>query len=50
MKPPYSQVIDFPQMVSVAHPNARYYFDRDVRCLKLFFERRYNFVVSPRTF
>jgi RIO kinase 2 len=42
-------VIDFPQMVSVAHPNARSYFDRDVRCLKLFFERRYNFVVSHLT-
>jgi len=41
-----AQVIDFPQMVSVAHPNARYYFERDVECLRLFFERRYDFQAS----
>lgn len=27
-------VIDFPQMVSVSHPNAREYFDRDVACIQ----------------
>lgn len=37
-------VIDFPQMVSVSHPNAEYYFDRDVACIKRFFERRFGFV------
>ena len=36
-------LIDFPQMVSVDHPNAQYYFDRDVQCVKRFFERRFHF-------
>ncbi|KAJ9644692.1 Serine/threonine-protein kinase rio2 [Coniosporium tulheliwenetii] len=34
---------DFPQMVSIDHPNAAYYFDRDVACVKRFFERRFHF-------
>ncbi|KAF2143831.1 uncharacterized protein K452DRAFT_350232 [Aplosporella prunicola CBS 121167] len=37
-------LIDFPQMVSIQHPNAEYYFDRDVACIKRFFERRFYFV------
>lgn len=37
-------IIDFPQMVSVDHPNAEMYFDRDINCIKRFFVRRYNFV------
>lgn len=37
-------IIDFPQMVSVSHPNAQFYFDRDVACIKRYFERRYHFV------
>ncbi|KAK7543215.1 RIO1 family-domain-containing protein [Phyllosticta citricarpa] len=37
-------LIDFPQMVSIDHPNAEYYFDRDVNCIKRFFERRFQFV------
>jgi RIO kinase 2 len=36
-------LIDFPQMVSVDHLNAEFYFDRDVGCIKRFFERRFNF-------
>jgi RIO kinase 2 len=36
-------LIDFPQMVSIDHVNAEYYFDRDVNCIKRFFERRFNF-------
>ena len=39
-------VIDFPQMVSTSHKNAAYYFNRDVECLRLFFERRYGFQAS----
>ena len=31
-------VIDFPQMVSMEHQNAEMYFDRDVNCIKRFFE------------
>ncbi|KAG7287864.1 hypothetical protein NEMBOFW57_007381 [Staphylotrichum longicolle] len=37
-------VIDFPQMVSMDHQNAEMYFDRDVACIKRFFERRFHFV------
>lgn len=36
-------IIDFPQMVSVSHANAEYYFDRDVDCIKRYFNRRYGF-------
>ncbi|PBP17406.1 serine/threonine protein kinase RIO2 [Diplocarpon rosae] len=36
-------LIDFPQMVSMDHANAEYYFDRDVNCIKRFFERRFHF-------
>lgn len=36
-------LIDFPQMVSVDHTNAPMYFDRDVNCIKRFFERRFHF-------
>lgn len=37
-------LIDFPQMVSIDHVNAEFYFDRDVSCVKRFFERRFHFV------
>ncbi|KEZ41137.1 Serine/threonine-protein kinase rio2 [Scedosporium apiospermum] len=37
-------LIDFPQMVSMEHRNAEMYFDRDVACVKRFFERRFHFV------
>lgn len=36
-------LIDFPQMVSISHPNAELFFDRDVDCLKRFFVRKYDF-------
>jgi RIO kinase 2 len=36
-------LIDFPQMVSVDHTNAEMYFDRDVNCIKRFFQRRFHF-------
>lgn len=36
-------IIDFPQMVSMEHPNAEMYFDRDVACIKRFFERKFHF-------
>ena len=36
-------IIDFPQMVSMDHPNAAMYFDRDVNCIKRFFDRRFHF-------
>lgn len=37
-------LIDFPQMVSMDHQNAEMYFDRDVNCIRQFFQRRFNFV------
>ncbi|RKF57415.1 Serine/threonine-protein kinase rio2 [Erysiphe neolycopersici] len=36
-------LIDFPQMVSMDHTNAEFYFDRDVNCIKRFFQRRFHF-------
>lgn len=36
-------IIDFPQTVSTTHMNAKYYFDRDVNCIKRFFQRRFGF-------
>lgn len=35
-------MIDFPQMVSVSHRNAKMYFDRDVECIFKFFKKRFN--------
>lgn len=39
-------LIDFPQMVSTTHENAEFYFDRDVQCVRTYFERRYNFIAD----
>ena len=36
-------VIDFPQMVSMLHSDAQYYFERDVKCIKEYFYKRYGF-------
>ncbi|CEF64700.1 Serine/threonine-protein kinase RIO2 [Strongyloides ratti] len=36
-------MIDFPQMISIDHPNAEYYFMRDVNCIRDFFKRRFNY-------
>lgn len=36
-------IIDFPQMVSTEHRDARYYFDRDVNCVREFFRRRFGY-------
>lgn len=41
-------LIDFPQMVSVDHSNAEMYFDRDVNCIKRFFERRFHFTSNEK--
>eukprot|EP01133_Synstelium_polycarpum_P007040 gene7040-8186_t len=37
-------LIDFPQMVSTSHINAEYYFDRDVNCIRTYFQKRFNFI------
>ncbi|CAG4955576.1 unnamed protein product [Parnassius apollo] len=36
-------IIDFPQMVSTNHPNAELYFDRDVKCVREFFKKRFAY-------
>jgi len=36
-------LIDFPQMVSTSHPNAEWYFNRDVECIRAFFKRRFSY-------
>ncbi|KAI7887545.1 RIO1-domain-containing protein [Lichtheimia hyalospora FSU 10163] len=43
-------LIDFPQMVSTSHPNAEYYFNRDVECIRVFFQRRFGYesVLYPK--
>jgi RIO kinase 2 len=37
-------LIDFPQMVSIDHANAEMYFDRDVNCIKRYFQRKFRYV------
>jgi len=37
------RLIDFPQMVSTNHYNAEMYFNRDVDCIRTFFQRRFNY-------
>lgn len=39
-------VIDFPQMVSTCHINAKMFFDRDVNCVRDFFKRRFGYESS----
>ncbi|CAK1580799.1 unnamed protein product [Parnassius mnemosyne] len=36
-------IIDFPQMVSTNHTNAELYFDRDVKCVREFFKKRFAY-------
>ncbi|KAM3722188.1 Serine/threonine-protein kinase [Dirofilaria immitis] len=36
-------LIDLPQMVSMDHPNAQFYFERDVDCVRTFFRKRFNY-------
>lgn len=35
-------LIDFPQMISIDHPDANFYFNRDVECIQTYFDRKYN--------
>ncbi|AWU77099.1 uncharacterized protein C5L36_0C10050 [Pichia kudriavzevii] len=36
-------VIDFPQCISIEHPDASFYFKRDVDCIRRFFKRRFGY-------
>ena len=37
---PIVTLIDFPQMISTQHPNAQDYYERDISCLRRFFEKK----------
>ncbi|KAE8213084.1 hypothetical protein CF327_g3346 [Tilletia walkeri] len=39
-------LIDFPQMMSVEHDNAKFFFDRDVACIQRFFRKRFRYTSS----
>ncbi|XP_065333948.1 serine/threonine-protein kinase RIO2 [Cloeon dipterum] len=39
-------IIDFPQMVSTSHTNAKMFFDRDVNCIRSFFKKRFAYESS----
>lgn len=36
-------LIDFPQMLSTSHPNAQFYFDRDVKGVRDLFKKKFGF-------
>lgn len=36
-------LIDFPQMISTSHPNAKTYFERDVNCVRQLFKRKFGY-------
>lgn len=35
-------LIDFPQMISIDHPDAQFFFNRDVECIQTYFDRKYD--------
>ncbi|KAI5815826.1 RIO1 family-domain-containing protein, partial [Pyronema omphalodes] len=39
-------VIDFPQMISINHPNAKEQFERDVECIKTFFHKKFRYTAD----
>jgi RIO kinase 2 len=39
-------LIDFPQMISIDHPNAKDYFERDVECIRTYFLKKFRFVAE----
>lgn len=39
-------VIDFPQVVYTSHPNAEYYFNRDVRCIVDWFRKHQKYEIT----
>jgi RIO kinase 2 len=44
IEPDYTlRLIDFPQMISSAHPNAEEWFSADVECVRTYFRRRFHF-------
>ena len=41
-------MIDFPQMISIDHRSAKFYFDRDVAWLQTYFERKHNLIFEDK--
>ena len=41
-------VIDFPQMISIHHPEAENYFNRDVQCVKNYFIKKFNIIFDDK--
>jgi len=41
-------LIDFPQMISIDHPEANYFFNRDVECIQTYFDRKYNLLFEDK--
>ena len=41
-------LIDFPQMISINHPDAIFFFNRDIECIHKYFERKYNLIFEDR--
>lgn len=39
-------VIDFPQCISISHVDAKRYFERDVNCIRLFFEKKLGYIAE----
>ncbi|KAK1749249.1 serine/threonine-protein kinase, RIO family [Skeletonema marinoi] len=46
---PIVTLIDFPQMISTRHPNAKELYERDVECLKIFFSKKLKCHVEGET-
>jgi len=41
-------LIDFPQMISINHPDAVFFFDRDIECIHKYFDRKYALQFDER--
>ncbi len=41
-------IIDWPQWVSITHPNAKFYLERDITNICTFFEKKYNILSNPQ--
>lgn len=46
LKVPRAVMIDFPQMVSVDHPEAKKMFDRDIEGIRRFFDMKFNLEIT----
>ena len=40
------RIIDFPQTISISHPNSDFYLERDYNCVQLYFKKRFDYEVK----